>query len=1266
MEHKFWLLIPLFLLLPPTGVHAQKQIKEYLATPTGPVTQKKQAQCYRLLSNPNPQNPAGKSKIYFLKPKGRLAWEGHFQDTLDENHLLDTCIWYTRYKNQSVITRISVYDSSHQLIDQTCLSVWGDTLNYTDEEFEAGTQKYKKWKHQPVLDERFKGFYPQQEQKFLSKNLELIFMCPKGPECILAYTLWAEDKAKRKGPDSELALLYLIQGTYFSEVGKLEQSSVCFQQAIHCARQENHAGTQAYCMIMGSKNEIRRARFEHVQAQLKVADSLIQISGDTSLQLPHILMEGYLAVESGKALEGLQFFKKGLDFLLKLELGPLGGLKRIESYLMLAQASSMVGQLDSTHYYLDQIPGSPLMTGAMDIRALTLVNQGKIIDGIKLFREAWEFYDSMNLTIRKVQCEVNLAKAYFELGLTDSAYVWNKRASKSIVDLNSPVLELLLWNNFGGLYIDKGEFDSARICFRKMCAAAGQLGQPFLLGKANLAYSRLLLDEGRLDSAFSLLGETKQLFEKSPKRMEMTSLYSLLAGVYFNQGNLDEAVKVSVQFSQLAQDLGNPPIEIGAKHNLGRIYLKEGDIDNAWKYLTEAYQLSLQYDHEKWKALCLHSLGIAVTLKNETGRGIEYHKEAIQIQTELGRELEKAGTLITLSKIFIQQSQWDSAHFYLDKAHEIAQRIGIPRVKAEFLMESAEIQLGKGEYALADSTWRSALAFIQDQRLTLMEPLVLGKLGKLFLEKEEYDSARYYATRSLENNKGLFEAMPGERAGMWFTGRNDLAFDVAVESAWQQQDYASAFRKTELGKGRTFSRLLTMGTLPETELPPDLKRELDFLDNRFKILETHLLNKPFISGSIREKWSRERQELLEAKRVLKTQIAAANPEYANLVFPTPPSVGEIQTALKPEEAMISYYFGEQPFVFVITPKRIEMRPLGPKKLLTDLLQKFGTDFLDKEKASIVKTDIKKKGAARKAFPEISSALYAYLWKPVLETGLSGKSSMLISPDGPLYFFPFELLQPSPKRQSTEWEQYDYLIKSFQITYVPSASQFWNAREQAAPSLSDPDFLGVTLSDFQGNTCAASLGFSFQNFSEEPRWEKWQADVFPAGNSLLLSRSRSTEKALNSLDLSKFGCLHFHTHGKINTLFPPTSKILLNGDSLNDGCLELHEIFELDLNTTLVSLAVCETGLGKTHKREGLIGFARGLMYAGARQVVLSQWEVTETHSSRFFMNFYGRLGCSQDASIAEALRAVRLEMIREGGEAANPYHWSPFLQIGTE
>ena len=96
-------------------------------------------------------------------------------------------------------------------------------------------------------------------------------------------------------------------------------------------------------------------------------------------------------------------------------------------------------------------------------------------------------------------------------------------------------------------------------------------------------------------------------------------------------------------------------------------------------------------------------------------------------------------------------------------------------------------------------------------------------------------------------------------------------------------------------------------------------------------------------------------------------------------------------------------------------------------------------------------------------------------------------------------------------------------------------------------------------------------------------------------------------------------MHFATHGYLDTTRADLSAIVLSmvdqQGKPQDGFLRTHDIYNLKLPAELVVLSACETARER-RDGEGLEGLTRGFMYAGARRVVVSLWNVNDKATAR--------------------------------------------------
>jgi CHAT domain-containing protein len=160
-------------------------------------------------------------------------------------------------------------------------------------------------------------------------------------------------------------------------------------------------------------------------------------------------------------------------------------------------------------------------------------------------------------------------------------------------------------------------------------------------------------------------------------------------------------------------------------------------------------------------------------------------------------------------------------------------------------------------------------------------------------------------------------------------------------------------------------------------------------------------------------------------------------------------------------------------------------------------------------------------------------------------------------------------------------------------------------------------------------------------------------------------SDANEDLIKSGEMTKYNYLHFATHGIVDEVSPELSRVFLQPGLQEDGNLYAGEIYNLKLNAELAVLSACQTGLGKYAKGEGVIGLSRALIYAGARNVIVSFWSVADESTSQLMTDFYRILLQPGHKNFGETLQKAKLKMIAENKYAA-PYYWAPFILIGFQ
>jgi CHAT domain-containing protein len=135
-----------------------------------------------------------------------------------------------------------------------------------------------------------------------------------------------------------------------------------------------------------------------------------------------------------------------------------------------------------------------------------------------------------------------------------------------------------------------------------------------------------------------------------------------------------------------------------------------------------------------------------------------------------------------------------------------------------------------------------------------------------------------------------------------------------------------------------------------------------------------------------------------------------------------------------------------------------------------------------------------------------------------------------------------------------------------------------------------------------------------------------------------------------------------------------SALVLSGASVTgarqssaDGALTARELVSLDLSAVeLATLAACETGRGEVIAGEGAQGLGKAFLVAGAREVIVSLWQVPDRETAVLMDSLYRALPRRYEAGQAQRALSASQRALRGRLKASQPHHvfsWAAFITL---
>ena len=287
--------------------------------------------------------------------------------------------------------------------------------------------------------------------------------------------------------------------------------------------------------------------------------------------------------------------------------------------------------------------------------------------------------------------------------------------------------------------------------------------------------------------------------------------------------------------------------------------------------------------------------------------------------------------------------------------------------------------------------------------------------------------------------------------------------------------------------------------------------------------------------------------------------------------------------------------------------------------------------------------------------KIGQDLFDQLLKPIGPM----KENLSIITDDQLSRLPFETLSMKDAPNQDR-----YLLEAYRIQYLNAASDL--SEMSITKPMSKIDLLAMATTYSAGvetpiaDTMRAGLGPL--KFTVEEA--KNLSETF--GGTALLNE-KATEANFRKYAKEK-GILHIASHGVVDNSQPLFSRLILEKDpedSVHDGNLFIHELYNMSLNAQMAVLSACNTARGQLASGEGILNIGRGLFYAGVPAVVMSHWQVDDLSTSILMKYFYENLAEGLEKS--KALREAKLRFIAEASpNKKHPFYWGAFISMGND
>jgi tetratricopeptide (TPR) repeat protein len=833
--------------------------------------------------------------------------------------------------------------------------------------------------------------------------------------------------------------------------------------------------------------------------------------------------------------------------------------------------------------------------------------------------------------------------------------------------------------NLGWIYAAWGDYDRATEFYRKALALDRELKDRSseagtLSGLGMVYYSR-----GQYDKAEEFLRVSLKIRKEIKNQLGQADVFNNLGLLYSDWGRYDKAIEYYRKSLELAKGLGNITSEGTALGNLGAVYFTLGQNDKAEQLFKKSLDSARKLRDRRSQASMLAHLGSICARRGEHNKALKHFHEGLAICRGIAISTGQSKDLI--GNLYLDMGMIERAEPFL--------------AATRYRSSLGRLDLLRSAYERARDNYGKLLEWALENRDAASLFIAYTGLGLAYEGMGNDPMAVKHFQKAVEHTEHLRLRLTRAQKEKFFDVRiggfyRTAPYEGLARVLLRMQKPEEAFRTSEYAKARVFSESMSR---PSAGTSFDIPEDVVKLDNQ---INDQLVALKRRRQQAFEKNKKEAVELLEPQvKKLERRLRAhvrmlrdAYPLFAATKYPQPMELSE--SALREDEWVLVYDVTDSGVLIYLTKgKRLIKAVFKPieRKDLDALVSMFrkpleivsGRDDLDKKLASF---DL---GSGGK--------LADLLLKEALEQ-LPPKVPLIIVPDDSLGVLPFEMLilnsgaRIASDGQIPRIEGAGFFGDRNPVSYYQSvtaltlARTFARHREKGRKVLvmADPVFssndprLKRAASGKRGGEPSSvrdklmsmknEMGLIFSRLPLTGELGKSLKKLDPE-NTDQYSGLKAEKPVLVKKRLERYGSMIFATHGYFGNDLPGIQEpvlvlTLVHQPKGQDGFLRMSEVMGLKMNSDIVALTACQTGLGRRVTGEGVMGMGRAFQYAGAKSVLISLWSVAEKPSVMLVESIFRNL--RKGTSGLEALRLARREIRQAGYD--HPFFWAPFILVG--
>ena len=367
------------------------------------------------------------------------------------------------------------------------------------------------------------------------------------------------------------------------------------------------------------------------------------------------------------------------------------------------------------------------------------------------FKKTLELNTKKNDQTEIAKDQINLGSLYLQMGAYEKSIEYTTEALESFKKLKNEQGIGFAYSNLGNCYHYLGKYEEGIKYNLKAISYAEKLNDLPFLGRSLQAASSLYQKSGKFKKAVECA--LKSLKIKNKLNENPINVLISLGIIYKEWNNSDKAMEYYKEALEICNQEEDEVNSSRIMNNIGNIYLEKKDNPEALTYFKKALKIFRKLDEKNDMISVLNNIGLIYSESIENWKEAEKSfNEAIHFAEELKLDKEMISNLLSLTDLYIRQSNFDKAERMLSKCNKYLENVQSYQLELNYFSTKRSFYEKQGNFKKA-FFWLNKFSEQKDKIFNEESQKKIAEMQTKYETEQKEKEAEIFRLKTMELEK---------------------------------------------------------------------------------------------------------------------------------------------------------------------------------------------------------------------------------------------------------------------------------------------------------------------------------------------------------------------------------------------------------------------------------------------------------------------------------------------------------------------------------